>query len=742
MQQSAYLAILLMATTPAFGAEPSSADHLNLIWLALCTALVLFMQAGFTLLETGLTRAKNTINVALKNISDLAIASLIFAICGYAIMFGESVNGWFGSSHFFMDGLDSPESLAIFAFQLVFAGTAATIISGSVAERMHFNGYLIVAIAVVALIYPVAGHWIWSSDGWLAQMGFIDFAGSTVVHSVGGWLGLAGAICLGARKGRFNAQGKVQDVPGHSLVLATAGVFILWFGWLGFNAGSTLEASDDIAGIIVNTLLSASAGGVATMLLSALIRNQVQPEKVLNGIIGGLVGITAGCAVVEPMGALCIGLSSGLVVYMSEALLLQLGIDDPVGAAPAHAFAGAWGTVALAFFAPVENLNEGSMLGQFGVQLIGVTSVAVWSLLCGFVLFGILHGLQQLRVSEKDEEQGLNVSEHGAKTVWLETLTTMQDILHTGDLTRRAPEELGTEAGATAKMFNQLLDAFQQSLAELSRASDKMHGDATLLRQNAGAVDQAARIGANRSDNLRNSVLEIALAIREISHRAEETSAAASQVSTNVIESENDLSKALSEIEQLAEKVEEVALVVGQFDSHAEAITLAVDAIQTIGENTNLLALNAAIEAARAGEHGKGFAVVAQEVRNLSSKAQESASEIAEVVKHLQADASSASSAMQENLTIARRSAQLAVDTRKSLSEITEGVRVITDMNAQVAVAVQQQEQAAGTASRDVDSLSQLSNKLTHNAHETGSSSREVSQLASQLANLTSRYQT
>ena len=436
--------LLLLIPTLLFSHATNAADasnelglNLDLVWLSICTGLVLFMQAGFTLFETGLTRAKNTINVALKNICDLAASAMVFSVVGYGLMFGSSVGGLFGGSAFMMDGLTQPMDLAIFVFQLVFAGTAATIVSGAVAERMHFNGYLILAVVMVALIYPVAGHWIWNGDGWLAQRGFIDFAGSTVVHSVGGWVALAAAICLGARRGRFDEDGNPVEIPGHSLVMATGGVFILWFGWIGFNAGSTLEASSAIPGIIVNTVLSAAAGGVACMLVSAFHHGCVQPDKMLNGVITGLVGITAGCAVVEPAGALFIGFSSGIVVYYSEKLLILCRVDDPVGAAAAHGFAGAWGTLILAFAAPVANLSAGSGAAQFGIQLLGVSAVAVWSLTCGFALCLLLKSMNLLRVDPDDEDKGLNVAEHGAKTVWLETLSTMNAIIETGDLTKR-----------------------------------------------------------------------------------------------------------------------------------------------------------------------------------------------------------------------------------------------------------------------------------------------------------------
>ncbi|WP_087463698.1 ammonium transporter [Oleiphilus messinensis] len=735
--------VLILCLQPAlsWGEGGEGQSVLTLVWIILCTGLVLFMQAGFTLLETGLTRAKNTINVALKNICDLAISSLVFGFVGYGLMFGDSWLGWFGTSHFMMDDLTEPLELAVFIFQLVFAGTAVTIISGAVAERMRFNSYLLVCVLVAGFTYPVVGHWIWSSDGWLAQKGFVDFAGSTVVHGVGGWLALAGAICLGPRLGRFNKQGEAQKLPGHSLLLASIGVFILWFGWLGFNAGSTLEASEAIVQIVINTVMSAAAGAVSCMLVSALVRGQVEPEKVLNGIVGGLAGITAGCAVVDTGGAVLIGLSSGIVVYMGESLLLRLKIDDPVGAVAAHAFAGAWGTIALALVAPIANLPDSSHINQFMTQVTGVLAVAIWSLLSGFLLFGGLSALGILRVTQEDEEAGLNVAEHGARTVWLDTLKTMENIVETGNLKLRTPVEIGTEAGMTAQMFNRLLDAFQHSLSELLQATSSLHSDASDLQHNASAVNQAARLGSNSSNTLRQSVLDIALAIREISRRAEDTAVAARQVSEEATISEQDLSATLTEIEVLAEQVEHVAGFVSNFDRHADAINVAVEAIQTIGENTNLLALNAAIEAARAGDHGRGFAVVAQEVRELSNKAQLSATEIADIVTQLQTEAKSARSAMDDNVVMARRSAERAGKTRETLHSITAGITHINDLNAQVAVAVQQQEQSAYTASEDVESLTELTSGLHQRAEEAGQRSRGVHDLATELAGLSQRYQ-
>ncbi len=498
---------------------------MDVLWILIASALVFMMQTGFTSYETGLIRAKNSLNVAFKNISDFVIAVLAFWGFGYALMFGHSSTGWVGESGFLLQQINTPKEYAFFIYQLVFAGTAATIVSGAVAERMRFKGYLITSLFITALIYPVSGHWIWGSGlsadsaGWLEQIGFVDFAGSTVVHSVGGWLGLVGAWMLGPRIGRFDADGQPQPILPQNLATTTLGVFILWFGWFGFNGGGTLMVDGAIAGIILNTLLSPAAAAVTCMLLSAWRSPQryVQIEKILNGVIAGLVGITAGCAHVEPVGALFIGVISGVVVYWGEWFLLyKLRIDDPVGAVAAHGFAGVWGTLAVALVAPVELLPLQDSVAQLWVQFIGVGAIFVWTVGSGLLLFGVLKWSGNLRVAKEEELQGLNLAEHGASTSWINTMRSMRDIVQQGDLSREVNEEPGTEAGEMARSFNQLLhqvnhafNGIQQNLGEalgdeLKDADRLEQKDLSTIRR---SIEQKTATLAELNENLKESAM-------------------------------------------------------------------------------------------------------------------------------------------------------------------------------------------------------------------------------------------
>ena len=443
-------------------------NTINEMWMVIAAILVFLMQAGFALLETGLVRAKNTINISLKNMLDVTIAGLAFWVIGYGIMFGESYIGLFGGNHFFF----SSDEYAFFFFQLVFAGTAATIVSGAVAERMSFKGYGLVSLAVSMLIYPIFGHWAWNENGWLQNLGFIDFAGSTVVHVIGGMVGLIGTIYLGPRIGRFDECGNPTKIAPYNLTLATLGVFILWFGWFGFNGGSTLEAGVAVSKIITNTFLAASASAGAVTLLMTYTRDVIAVEKVLNGILSGLVGITAGCSVVEPSGAIAIGAISGLLVFFLDDLLLKYKVDDPVGAISVHAGAGIFGTIALVFFANIDLLPTGSRVEQLGVQITGVVTAICWTAASAWVCIKILDKFLPLRVSAEDEELGLNLVEHGAKMSWYETITTIKTIVENGDLSKRAHVESGTEDGEVANAFNKMLDDLQQKVMILKDVSN------------------------------------------------------------------------------------------------------------------------------------------------------------------------------------------------------------------------------------------------------------------------------
>ena len=418
----------------AFADADSTSAAIDTVWILLAAVLVFLMQAGFAMLETGLTRAKNAANILMKHLMDFSIGSLAFWAVGYGLMFGASKAGLVGLSDFFLGGtsatdagsIETASTFAFWLFQAVFAATAATIVSGSMAERTRFPAYMVYSVFVTALIYPVAGHWIWGG-GWLSNLGpgFADFAGSTVVHSTGGWLGLIGAIVIGPRIGKYVKDGSrltARAIPGHSLPLASLGVFILWFGWFGFNAGSTVSGTDlSIALIALNTNLAAAGGAVGALFTSWLWFRKPDPTFALNGAIAGLVSITAGCAFVAPGMAVLIGLLGGVLVVLSVELLDKVfRIDDPIGAVSAHGVCGAWGTLAVGLFANeniggVSGLFFGGGLTQLGVQFVGVLAVFAWTMTAGFILFSVIKVVMGLRVSREEELRGLDIGEHGAE---------------------------------------------------------------------------------------------------------------------------------------------------------------------------------------------------------------------------------------------------------------------------------------------------------------------------------------
>jgi Amt family ammonium transporter len=390
----------------------SNADY---VWTLVAAVLVFFMQAGFALVETGFTRAKNAINIMMKNLMDFSIGSLAFWAIGFGLMFGVSKSHLIGTSGFFLSDFKpggDPWVLAFWMFQVVFAATAATIVSGAMAERTKFSGYLIYSIFISALIYPIFGSWAWGGlyqgDGWLEKLGFIDFAGSTVVHSVGGWAALAGAIVLGPRLGKYTKQGGIKPIPGHNLPLAALGVFILWVGWFGFNPGSTTAATKDIAMIFVNTNLAAAAGAILAMITSWVKFGKPEIGMSLNGALAGLVAITSPCATVSPLSSVIIGAVAGIIVVLSVLFFDKIKVDDPVGAVSVHGVNGAWGTLAAGIF----NMG-GTSAKIIGVQVLGIASCFIWTFTVAFILFKLIDKSIGLRVSPEEELEGLDFGEHG-----------------------------------------------------------------------------------------------------------------------------------------------------------------------------------------------------------------------------------------------------------------------------------------------------------------------------------------
>jgi Amt family ammonium transporter len=389
-----------------------------MVWLFLGAALVFIMQAGFALVETGLTRAKNATNIIMKNLMDFCLGAVVYWAIGWGLMYGDSAGGFIGTTQFFYNVADNPDYYMNWFFQVVFAATAATIVSGAMAERTKFKSYLIYTCFISALIYPISGHWVWGG-GWLSELKFHDFAGSTVVHSVGGWAALMGAAVLGPRQGKYSkgADGKtlVKAFPGHSITLACLGVFLLWFGWYGFNGASTLSGSSpDIARVCVTTTLAAAAGTIGALFTSWIWFKKPDASMSLNGALAGLVAITAPCGVVSPLSALIIGVLGGiLVVFSVEFIDKVLKIDDPVGATSVHLTCGIWGTLAVGIFGDPELLATGLSRGaQVGVQAIGVLSVGAWAALTSLILFFLIKVTVGLRVNPKEELIGLDITEH------------------------------------------------------------------------------------------------------------------------------------------------------------------------------------------------------------------------------------------------------------------------------------------------------------------------------------------
>ncbi len=434
-------AFALFAAVAAQEEEPSAVEalaaDLDTAWLMIAAFLVFFMQAGFGMLEAGFVRAKNTTNILMKNILDACFGALAFFSIGWAFAYGvsDSTTGFIGLGNFFLNDFDD---YAGWIFQFAFAATAATIVSGAMAERTKFSAYLIYTVFITGVIYPVVVHWGWSEDGWLSAFaddpiggnGYIDFAGSGIVHAVGGIAGLMGAILVGPRLGKYSRDGSVNAIPGHNIAIASLGMFILWFGWYGFNPGSTLAlsggASELAARVAVTTTLSAAAGGAVAAVASKLLSGNYDLGLTINGVLGGLVAITAGCATLDPWAAIVAGAIGSLVVLGGVRMLDNLRIDDPVGAVSVHGFAGIWGVLAVGLLSSESGVASagyadpsqyGLLLGggieQLGIQLLGIAAIVAWTAVTAGLVFAAIKFTVGLRVSEEEELRGLDLGEHG-----------------------------------------------------------------------------------------------------------------------------------------------------------------------------------------------------------------------------------------------------------------------------------------------------------------------------------------
>ncbi|NMM44101.1 ammonium transporter [Rhodospirillaceae bacterium KN72] len=454
----------------------------DVTWVLLASFLVALMQAGFTCVEAGMVRLKNSINVAIKNLIDFCLSSALFTLIGYSIMFGDSTNGWIGP--FAIADLDQadPETTTFFIFELMFCGTAATIISGAVSERMRFSGYIVVTLLAAGLIYPVVGHWIWNgldvgqATGWLGEMGFLDFAGSTVVHSVGGWIALAAIIVIGPRIGRFGPGGR--QIEGHNLPIAVLGVFLLWFGFFGFNGGSTLVLDSRVPHIVVNTSIAGAMGGIGAMAMSWKLTGFPEVDRIISGVIAGMVAICASVDLVTVIDSAIIGCVAGVLTVLSLLLLEMLEIDDAIGAVPSHLVAGIWGTLAVGIFPPADVLTGGSRLVQFGIQSVGVVSVGASIFIFSYVAFRLINMVIPLRVTADEERKGLNISEHGATSALLDLVGQLNQQARTGNFGMAVQVEEHSEASEIATFYNAVRERFNRETERRKMALEELERQA------------------------------------------------------------------------------------------------------------------------------------------------------------------------------------------------------------------------------------------------------------------------
>ena len=478
---------------------------IDVMWVLVSAGLVFAMQAGFLCLEAGMTRTKNAINVAMKNLTDFGVAVLLFWAFGFALMFGATRGGWIGWSNFLAPvGQGGAWLSTFFLFQVVFCGTAVTIISGAVAERIRFASYIIVAAIVSGLVYPLFGHWVWGGafegpPGWLASLGFVDFAGSTVVHSVGGWAALAVLLVIGPREGRFPRAGAPARIPGSNLPVAMLGVLLLWIGWIGFNGGSTFAMNDQVPRVIANTMLAAGAGLVTALSIGWAWSRYPDPSLVMNGALAGLVAITANAFAIDAKSAVIIGGIGAVFMLGAQNLMERLRIDDVVGAVPVHMAAGVWGTIAVAVFGKPEILATGlDRVSQLQVQLLGIGVCCLLAFGVTYILLRTINRAFPLRITRDEERIGLNVAEHRATTEILDLVTDMEIQANTQDLGLRVREEPFTEVGQIAKQYNRVMQSLQEADQKTKMLNESL--EQRVEERTAVAEERARELARSNAD--------------------------------------------------------------------------------------------------------------------------------------------------------------------------------------------------------------------------------------------------
>lgn len=666
--------------------------NLDYVWVIICTGMVFFMQAGFMSLESGMARSKNSINVAIKNLTDFVLGVVGFWLIGFGLMFGKSWNGILGTTDFIIS-IDNPWTAAFFMFQAVFVGTAATIDSGAICGRAKLKQYILLSFILSVFIYPVFGHWAWGSflhgtdpihggAGWLEVRGFKDFAGSSVVHSLGGWFALAGVIIVGPRLGKFKRGFPQKFQPG-DMRFVFLGTFILFFGWFGFNCGSTLSAVSDIATIALNTTIAACFGCIISSLLSWFTHpeKKIEGEMIANGVLAGLVSITAGCAYVTTVSSAIIGAVSGLVVFGGTILLEKvLKLDDVVGAIPVHGLCGAWGTLAVGIFITDDYLGDLTRLEQFQIQLIGVGVCFLWAFGMGLFFYFIVDKFfGGVRVSRKEELLGLNIAEHGATSSILELANTMDTLTRNGEFSEntKVVVEQGTEIGDLAKLFNKMIvkvgeaieeSRQQQEVAELMLRESEVQKEKVIKARyqlETHSMEEALRRKSFISET-HNKVHSVTSRIEDVKEMMVNTSGISLEMNNSFTQLVSTLESMLTTLGGVYTEFDKVKGITDSTTTTAKNsketisnlmevtrdIEQMVTSINEIAARTQLLSINSSIEAARTGEAGKGFTVIAKEIKQLSDESLRTADKIGVKLDDIDDRISKVSHALEKILNI------------------------------------------------------------------------------------------
>jgi Amt family ammonium transporter len=779
MKKHTFILIILLSCImlPLFSSDMNSTDEtsrilieqskridviqtdLDYVWVLICAALVFFMQAGFMTLEAGMARSKNSINVAIKNLTDFVMGVIGYWVVGFGIMFGMSKGGFFGTTDFLIS-IEKPWTAVFFLFQSVFVGTAATIDSGSVCERAKLKQYILLSLLLSIFIYPVFGHWVWGSFlhgsdpatggmGWLEALGFKDFAGSSVVHSVGGWMALAGVIVVGPRIGKFETdpltgkRGKANKIQPGDMRFVFLGTFILFFGWFGFNCGSTLAATPEIATIGLNTVLSSCFG----CLVSSSLSWATHPEKkieggmIANGILGGLVAITAGCAFVSTFSAVIIGSIAGIVVFTGSYLLENVfKLDDVVDAVPVHGFCGIWGTLAVGFFIREDMLGELTRAGQIKVQFIGVFACFVWAFGLGLFFYFIVDKFfGGIRVSREDEMIGLNVAEHGATSSLLELANTMDDLTRSGEFEghKGIAVDRGTEIGDLAMIFNKLISKISQALqesreqqatVEIMLKESERERKLTLeaqenLRTTRLSSDKKQQEYISNAETMVGTVVsrteEIQIKMKntnEVTEKLSQTSQKLTDTLGFMLRSLTGVFSRMKEVDSVTSNASNTAgntrVTISELKNITDEITKMVNFINEIADKTHVLSINSAIEAARASDSGKGFTVIAKEVRKLSSQTSKTANDISSKVGGIEWLINKVVSSMDEITSIVGQIGNLNNEILSVISENQNYTQILEEQSKSTIIAMQEVSNDVRNVVDDICEVNQIGDKV------------------------------